>query len=325
METAVPQPGPAPARRKVVALSGGIGGAKLALGLSRILPPGDLTVIANTGDDFRHLGLAISPDIDTLTYVLAGLDDPERGWGRRDETWTFMAALRSLGGADWFQLGDGDLALHVERTRRLAAGEPLSAVTAAITDRLGIATRILPMTDQPVATRLLTGEGWMDFQPWFVGRRAEPAVRAVAFAGAEAARPAPGVVEALAADDLAAVVICPSNPFVSIDPILAVPGLREAIAGARAPVVAVTPIIGGAAVKGPTAKMMREFGGESSAAAVAARYAGLADVFVGDVVDGAIATPAGMALVTAETLMLSLADRERLATTVLEAAGRAAA
>ena len=305
---------------EVVALSGGVGGAKLALGLSRVLPPGALTVIANTGDDFRHLGLAISPDIDTLTYVLAGLDDPVRGWGRRDETWTFMAALRALGGPDWFNLGDGDLALHVERTGRLAEGAPLSAVTAAITARLGIGSRILPMTDDPVATRVLTDEGWMDFQPWFVGRRCEPAVSKVAFTGADAARPAPGVLAALAAPDLAAIVVCPSNPFVSIDPILAIPGLRDALVGAAAPVVAVSPIIAGAAVKGPTAKMMQELGAAPSAAAVAARYAGLVDIFVADEADGAIAVPPGMALVTAPTLMQSLEDRERLARVVLEAA-----
>ena len=305
---------------EVVALSGGVGGAKLALGLSRVLSPGALTVIANTGDDFRHLGLSISPDIDTLTYVLAGLDDTGRGWGRRNETWTFMAALRDLGGEDWFNLGDGDLALHVERTRRLAAGETLSAVTAAIADRLGIATRILPMTDDAVATRVLTDEGWMDFQPWFVGRRCEPAVSAVAFAGAGEARPAPGVLEALCAPQLAAIVICPSNPFVSVDPILAVPGIRDALVAAKAPVVAVSPIIAGAAVKGPTAKMMHELGEAPSAAAVAARYSGLVDIFVADEADGAVAVPPGMRLVSAPTLMQSLEDRERLATVVLEAA-----
>lgn len=305
---------------EVVALSGGVGGAKLALGLSRILPDGALTVIANTGDDFRHLGLAISPDIDTLTYVLAGLDDTARGWGRRDETWTFMAALRDLGGEDWFNLGDGDLALHVERTRRLAAGATLGEVTAGIASRLGIATRILPMTNDPVATRLRTDEGWMDFQPWFVGRRCEPAVHEVAFVGAAAARPAPGVLEALAGPELAAIVICPSNPFVSVDPILAVPGIRAAMVAAAAPVVAVSPIIAGAAVKGPTAKMMRELGAAPSAAEVAARYAGLVDVFVADAADGAVPMPPGMALVSAPTLMQSLEDRERLAAIVLEAA-----
>ena len=306
--------------RKVVAISGGIGGAKLALGLARVLEPGCLTVIANTGDDFRHLGLAISPDIDTLTYVLAGLDDPGRGWGRRDETWNFMAALGAIGGETWFQLGDADLAIHVERTRRRAAGEALSTLTADIVARLGIASHVLPMSDQPVATRILTDEGWMDFQPWFVGRRCEPEVRGIVFAGADSARPAPGVVAAITADDVAAIVICPSNPFVSVDPILAVPGIRAALERATAPVVAVTPIIGGEAVKGPTAKMMRDLGAAPSAAAIAARYAGLADVFVGDVLDGAFAVPAGMKLVLAQTLMQSLDDREQLALAVLTAA-----
>jgi LPPG:FO 2-phospho-L-lactate transferase len=305
--------------KRIVALSGGVGGAKLALGLARILPPGALTVIANTGDDFRHLGLAVSPDIDTLTYVLAGLDDTLRGWGRRGETWNFMAALKAIGGEDWFQLGDGDLAFHVERTRRLAAGETLSAITADFARRLGIATRILPMSDQPVATRLLTGEGWMDFQPWFVGRRAEPAVRAIEFAGIRDARPAPDVIEALTAPDTAAIVICPSNPLISIEPILAVAGIREAIAEAKAPVVAVSPIIGAAAVKGPTAKMIRELGEEPSAAAVAARYAGLADVFVADESDGTVVLPAGMRLTLAPTLMKTIEDRERLAAIVLRA------
>lgn len=304
----------------VVALSGGIGGAKLALGLSRILPPGGITVIANTGDDFRHLGLAVSPDIDTLTYVLAGLDDAVRGWGRRDETWNFMAALRAIGGADWFQLGDGDLALHVERTRRLAAGDTLSTITAAFAARLGIATRILPMSDDPVPTRLLTEEGWMDFQPWFVGRRAGPAVRAVEFNGAAAARPAPGVIEAIAT--ASAIVICPSNPIISIDPILAVPGIRDALRAAEARVVAVSPIIGGEAVKGPTSKMMRELGEVPGSTAVAARYADFVDILVADSGDGAVDLPPGMKLVLAPTLMTTLADREHLAGVVLAAAGR---
>jgi LPPG:FO 2-phospho-L-lactate transferase len=305
----------------VVALSGGVGGAKLALGLARILPPGDLTVIANTGDDFVHLGLAISPDIDTLTYVLAGLDDTARGWGRRDETWTFMAALRTLGGEDWFQLGDGDLALHVERTRRRAAGETLSAITTGIAQRLGIASRILPMSDEPVATRLRTDDGWMEFQPWFVGRRAEPRVREIVFAGVEASRPAPGVIAAIAA--ARAIVICPSNPLISIDPILAVPGMREAIAAAAAPVAAVSPVIAGKAVKGPTAKMMEEMGDTPTATTVAARYAGLADIFVADASDHDVTVPDGMRLVRAPTLMRTLADREDLARAMLAAMGTA--
>ena len=256
-------------RDRVVALSGGVGGAKLALGLSRIMPPERLMVVANTGDDFEHLGLSISPDLDTMLYVLAGLDNPETGWGRRGETWTFMAALEALGGETWFRLGDGDLATHVERTRRLEAGETLSAIMADFARRLGIGARIVPMSDDPVRTRLDTGEGWLDLQDYFVRRRAEPAVRAVEFAGAATARPQPDILAALADPELRAVVICPSNPLISIGPILALPALRQALAACAAPVIAVTPLIAGRAVKGPTAKMMRELGLGATDAAVA--------------------------------------------------------
>lgn len=307
-------------KSRVVILSGGIGGAKLALGLYRILPTDALTVVVNTGDDFRHLGLAISPDIDTLVYTLADLADPQRGWGRRDETWSFMAALSTLGGPQWFQLGDGDLAMHVERTRRLADGEPLSAVTADIARRLGVRATVLPMSDAPVRTRLRTDAGWLDFQDYFVGRRCEPAVSEIRFDGAADAAAAPGVLAALADPDLCAVVIAPSNPYVSIDPILAVPSLRDALADTAAPIVAVSPIIGGAAVKGPTAKMMRELGATASAAEVARRYAGLIDGFVVDTVDAGAELPGGMHRIVAPTLMTSLEDRERLARTVLGAA-----
>ena len=203
------------------------------LGLSRVVPAADLVVVANTGDDFEHLGLAISPDLDTVMYVLAGLDDPQRGWGRRDETWSFMAALAALGGETWFQLGDGDLATHVERTRRRAAGETLSAVTADFCRRLGIATRVVPMSDDKVRTRLRTSEGWLDFQDYFVRRRCAPAVMELAYEGAATARAQPDVLAALRDPRLRAVVICPSNPFISIEPILAVPGMREAIATLR--------------------------------------------------------------------------------------------
>src|SRR6266481_1530848 len=193
----------------VLALSGGIGGAKLALGLYRILPPDTLTVIANTGDDFAHLGLQISPDLDTLLYTLSGNDNPELGWGRRGETWTFMAALEALGGEAWFRLGDGDLATHIERTRRLAAGESLSQITDDFRRRLGIGARLLPMSDDPVRTRLLTAEGWLDFQDYFVRQRCAPVVREVAFAGAAEARPQPAFLAELADENLRAVVICP--------------------------------------------------------------------------------------------------------------------
>jgi LPPG:FO 2-phospho-L-lactate transferase len=317
-------------KRRVLALSGGIGGAKLALGLSRIVRGDDLIVVANTGDDFEHLGLAISPDLDTLTYTLAGLDDPQRGWGRRGETWTFMAALAALGGETWFQLGDGDLATHVERTRRLAAGESLSAITADVCRRLGIAARILPMTDHRVRTRLRTNEGWLDFQDYFVRRQCEPAVSEIAYQGASEAAAHPEILAALRDPALRAVVICPSNPLISIAPILAVRGMREAIINCRAPVIAVSPIIGGRAVKGPTAKMMGELGLTVSAQAVAEHYGDLVD---GYVIDHADATGTdmsgprsgrlaglGIPVTAAHTLMVTIEDREALARHVLAAA-----
>ena len=305
----------------VLALSGGVGGAKLALGLSRVLPAEELMVVANTGDDFEHLGLTICPDIDTLTYALAGLDNPATGWGRRDETWNFMAALGELGGETWFRLGDRDLATHVERTRRLRGGETLSAVTEAFRRRLGIGARILPMSDDPVRTRVRTEEcGWLDFQDWFVRRQAGPTVRELAFAGAETARAHPEFLAALADPALRCVVICPSNPFISIGPILAVPGVQAALAACRAPVLAVSPIIGGAAVKGPTAKMFAELGlGTPTAAGVAGHYGALLDGYVMDVQDAAEAARIrGPRVALAQTLMTSLADREALARAVLE-------
>jgi LPPG:FO 2-phospho-L-lactate transferase len=306
----------------VLALSGGIGGAKLALGLYRILPPDRLTVTANPGDDFEHLGLSISPDLDTLLYTLAGLDNPELGWGRQGETWTFMAALDALGGERWFRLGDGDLATHVERTRRLRAGESLSAITDDFRRRLGIAARLLPASDDPVRTRLRTPDGWLDFQDYFVRLHCEPKVEEIVFIGAEKARPRPAFLAALADPDLRAVVICPSNPFISIDPILAVPGVRAALRDCRAPVVAVSPIIGGKAVKGPTAKMMAELGLPVDAAAVARHYRDFLDLYVADEADAAAVAGLDIAVVLARTLMVSLDDRDRLARTVLVAADR---
>jgi LPPG:FO 2-phospho-L-lactate transferase len=309
--------------RHVLALSGGIGGAKLALGLYRVLPPDALTVVANTGDDFEHLGLSVSPDLDTLLYTLAGLDNPETGWGRRDETWTFMQALEGLGGETWFKLGDGDLATHVERTRRLAAGESLSEVTDDFRRRLGIRARLLPMSDDRVRTRLLTGAGWLDFQDYFVRRECAPAVSEIAFAGADTARPQPAFLAALADEDLRAVVICPSNPFISIDPILALPGVREALRFCHAPVVAVSPIIGGQAVKGPTAKMMAERGLPVGAAAVARHYGDLLDGYVADAADMGGIGDVGVPVTLTQSLMHTLADREALARAVLAAADRA--
>ena len=301
----------------VLALSGGIGGAKLALGLCRILPPGALTVVANTGDDFEHLGLSVSPDLDTLLYTLAGLDNAETGWGRRGETWTFMAALEALGGETWFKLGDGDLAAHVERTRRRRAGESLSAVTDDFRRRLRISSRLLPMSDDPVRTRLLTDEGWLDFQDYFVRRRCAPAVREIVFDGAAAARPQPEFVAALADGDLRMVVICPSNPLISIDPILSLGGVRDALRACRAPVVAVSPIIGGKAVKGPTAKMMAELGLPVDAGSVARHYGDILDHYIIDEADLAFAGALDAATTVARTLMENIADREALARVVL--------
>jgi len=306
----------------VLTLSGGVGGAKLALGLYRVLPPETLTVIANTGDDFEHLGLSISPDIDTLLYTLGGIDNLELGWGRRNETWTFMAALESLGGETWFKLGDGDLATHIERTRRLAAAESLTQITDDFRCRLGISARLLPMSDDQVRTRLRTEEGWLDFQDYFVRLHSEPVVREIVYAGASQARANPDFLAALLDDDLEAVVICPSNPFLSIDPILSLPGVRDALRASRAPVVAVSPIIGGKAVKGPTAKLMAELRLPVSAAAVARYYGDIIDVYIADAADGGEVAEIDVAVSFAPTLMQTVEDRETLATAVLAAADR---
>ena len=304
----------------VIALSGGVGGAKLALGLDRVLAPGELTVIVNTADDFDHLGLHVSPDLDSVLYALAGLDNPETGWGRRDESWTFMDALAGLGGETWFRLGDGDLATHVERTRRLGGDDSLSTITDDFRARLGIASRILPATDDPVRTIVETADGDLDFQHYFVRDRCAPKVAGFRFDGAAAARPAPGVLDALADPELAAIVICPSNPFVSVDPILAVPGIRDAMTAAAAPVVAVSPIVGGRALRGPAAKMMAELGVPVTAQAVADHYTGLLAGFVAEASEDH--EDYGVPLLRTETVMTALADRERLARDVLAFAAR---
>lgn len=315
---------------RIVAICGGVGGAKLALGLSRALPPEDLMVSVNTGDDFEHLGLSISPDVDTVVYTLAGLANPQLGWGLAGETWGFMEALRSLGGEDWFQLGDRDLAMHVERTRRLAAGEPLGEVMADLAARLGVGPRIVPMSDERVRTVLETDEGTLAFQRYFVGRRAEPQVRAIRYDGADSARPAEALLTALASPDLEAVVICPSNPWLSIAPMLAMPALRAALAQTAAPVVAVSPVIAGKAVKGPTAKLMGELGLPVTATTVARWYGDLLDGFVLDAEDAGLAAEigtseigeGGLAVDIAPTLMRSLEDKCALAARVLDFAAR---
>jgi LPPG:FO 2-phospho-L-lactate transferase len=304
----------------IIALSGGVGGAKLALGLSRIMPPKDLMVVVNTGDDFEHLGLSISPDIDTVAYTLSGLANRELGWGRHDETWSFMETMESLGGDTWFRLGDRDLALHVERTRRLKRGETLSQVTADLCRRMGVAPSVVPMTDDPVRTRLLTEHGWLDFQEYFVHRRCEPVVSQLQFQGAGAARPHPAFIAALSDPSLEAVVICPSNPFISVEPILAIPGVREALMACKAPIIAVSPIIAGRAVKGPTAKMMTELGLDPTAGTVAQRYAELLDGYVIDHADMSEVVSIDARVTLAQTLMTTIEDREALARIVIEAA-----
>ncbi len=304
--------------RKVLAICGGIGGAKLALGLYRILPPRDLILCVNTGDDFEHLGLHVSPDLDTVMYTLAGLDNPETGWGRRGETWTFMQALEALGGETWFRLGDGDLATHVERTRRLGSGESLTAVTTDIARRLGISAELLPMSDDPVRTLVETAEGTLPFQRYFVARRCEPSVRRILYEGAERAMPNPRIIAALQSPDLGLAVICPSNPYLSVDPILALPALRQALADCAAPIIAVSPLIGGKAVKGPTAKIMAELGMPQTQASIARHYEGLLDGIVIDKADQAEAETLPLDTLTSRTLMRTLADRERLARAVLD-------
>jgi LPPG:FO 2-phospho-L-lactate transferase len=312
----------------VLALCGGVGGAKLAFGLTRVLAPEDLTIVVNTGDDFEHLGLSVSPDLDTVTYTLADLSDRQRGWGLAGETWNFMAGLKRLGGEDWFLLGDQDLATHIERTRLLASGQSLSAVTAALNARLGLACAIAPMSDDPVRTIVDTDEGALAFQHYFVREQCRPQVKGVRYEGAAEARVSPAFAAALARPDLTAIVICPSNPYLSIGPILAVPGVREALRVRAVPCVAVSPIVGGEAIKGPSAKMMRELGVIPSQTAVANDYASLIDGLVIDTVDAAQAAAVealGVTTLVAPSVMRTDEDRVALASATLDLAATLAA
>lgn len=306
----------------IVVLTGGVGGAKLALGLYRTQRADALAFIVNTGDDFEHLGLQICPDLDTTLYTLAGLADPQRGWGRREETWNCMCALEALGGPAWFGLGDADLALHVLRTHRLRAGEPLSAVTAFFARTLGIESRVLPMSDHPIRTTLDTDAGVLPFQDYFVRLKCEPRVRSVQFAGAEDARASAGMLEAISSASV--VILAPSNPYLSIDPILAVPGVRYALRRTSAPVVAVTPIVGGEAIKGPTAKMMREQNIAPTPLAVARHYRDFLDGFVLDAADAELAAQISIPARVTHTVMHDLESRMRLAREVVEFASELA-
>jgi len=310
-----------PSKGHIIALCGGVGGAKLAFGLTRILGPEDLTIVINTGDDFTHLGLHISPDIDTVVYTLAGLSDRERGWGLAGETWQFMDQLRRLGGEGWFNLGDRDLAMHVERTRRLAGGESLSQVTAALAGALGVRHRIVPMSDDPVRTIVETAEGDLAFQRYFVGEQCRPVATGVRFEGAQGAAPSPALAALLARTDIGAVIVCPSNPYLSIGPILAVPGVGAALERLGAPIVAVSPIVGGKALKGPAAKLMHEFGVTPGVRGVVDYYGGMLHGLVvdhADAAEGKALAALGLPSLATAAIMTSDEDRVRLARETLD-------
>jgi len=301
----------------ILALAGGVGGAKLANGLAAVLPPGSLTVAVNIADDFEHLGLTICPDIDTVTYTLAGINDTRQGWGLEQESWAFLDSLATLGGETWFRLGDRDLATHVQRMLRLRAGDTLSAITADFATRLGIAQAIVPISDDPVRSFVMTDEGELPFQDYFVRRRCEPRFVAIRYEGAESARPSPALRKALDDPGLQAIIMCPSNPMLSIDPILAVPEIGARIRARSVPCVAVSPFIGGQAVKGPAAKIMAELGLASTPAAVAAHYAGVIDGLVIDNADSAAGNRPALPLHATDILMRDTDDQRRLAGEVL--------
>jgi LPPG:FO 2-phospho-L-lactate transferase len=299
---------------KIVALAGGVGGAKLAEGLSHLLPASDLTIVVNTGDDFEHLGLYISPDLDTVCYTLAGLADPTKGWGRKNESWNFLDNLTALGGPTWFQIGDKDLATHIERARRLNNSESLSQITDSFCSSWKIGAKIIPMSDSPVRTIVKSNEGSLPFQEYFVARRCKPKVSGFHFDGIEDAEPAPGVLSAINHADL--IVICPSNPWVSIDPILKLKGFREALDGKK--VVAVSPIIQGNTIKGPAAKMYQELGIIPSALAVFKHYTDILSAFVMDDLDSELAENISVPVLVTDTIMKNKQDRSNLAKKVVE-------
>jgi len=301
---------------RVALLSGGVGGARFARGLQAVLEPGDLTVIGNVGDDVEALGLHVSPDLDSIIYALAGLHDQERGWGRAGESWTALESAGAWGGESWFRLGDLDIGLHLVRTQALRAGEPLSAITERLAEAAGLATRIVPATDDPLRTTVVTPAGTFGFQEWFVGRGHRDEVDDVRFEGAESARPAPRVVHAI--QDADAILIAPSNPYVSIHPILAVREIHDAVASRTVRCVAVSPLVGGRAVKGPADRMLSRMAGGTTPRHVAERYHALIDALVIDESDAP--AEAGVATVMTRTLMTDLEAAARLAEVTLEAA-----
>jgi LPPG:FO 2-phospho-L-lactate transferase len=303
---------------KTVVLAGGVGGGRFARAVVENVPPADVTVVGNVGDDLEVLGLHVSPDLDSVLYALAGLNDEERGWGRADETWNALDTVGALGGETWFRLGDRDIGLHLVRTQALRAGRPLSAVTAEVTRALGVETAILPATDDFLRTWIETAAGTFSLEEWFVARGHRDEVDAVRFEGAATARPAPGVLEAIAAADL--LLLAPSNPFVSIGPILAVAEIRRALERRRVPAVAVSPLIGGRAVKGPADAMLSRLAGGTTPAHVAQCYRGLIDTLVVDEADADAVADLGVRPVVTRTLMRDEEARRRLMESVLEAA-----
>jgi LPPG:FO 2-phospho-L-lactate transferase len=306
----------------VTVLSGGVGGARFLLGMSSVVHLDNITIVGNVADDIDVLGLHVSPDLDSVLYALAGLSDAERGWGRAHETWNALDTVATLGGESWFRLGDRDLGLHLVRTELLRAGEPLSSVTARIVSALGLGCRLIPATDDPLRTFVETPAGTFPFQTWFVARGHQDEVDAVHYAGAPDARPAPGIVEAIERAD--AIVITPSNPYVSIGPILAVEEIRDALVARTVPCVAVSPIVGGLAVKGPADRMLKRLAGGTTPAHVAECYAGLIDALVIDEADGPAELPHGVQAFVTQTLMTDEAARQRLAQTALDAAAAVA-
>ena len=307
--------------KAVLTLCGGVGGAKLAHGLSRTLSPDELVIVVNTGDDFEHLGLHISPDLDTVMYTLAGVADPERGWGIASETWNFMEAVSRFGDLDWFRLGDKDLATHLYRLRALERRQGLAEVTGELCDAFGVAHRVLPMTDDPLRTIIVTEQGDLPFQDYFVRLGCRPRVRSVRFNWVEMARPHPEFAALLNNRELRAVVLCPSNPFLSIDPILSLAGVRPGLQSTPAPVVAVSPIVGGKALKGPAAKIMEDLGMPANNLAIAEYYRDFLDGLVIDRADEHEAEAIerlGIKVKVADTVMRSTQDREKLAETTLE-------
>jgi LPPG:FO 2-phospho-L-lactate transferase len=311
--------------RPVVALAGGIGAARFLEGLVRVIPSRRVLIIGNTGDDTEQHGLHVSPDLDTVAYTLAGMSDPVRGWGIKNETFRCLESLRNFGSPAWFRLGDRDLATHLYRTERLAGGATLGEVTQEIAAALHVGAKIVPMTNDRVRTRIVTASGELEFQTYFVRRRARDEVRKVRFEGAARARPAPGIVRAIA--EASVIIVCPSNPLISIGPILSVPGIRRALRARRERVIAITPIVGGRALKGPTAKMLKSMGMGSSAGSVANLYRDFAGVFVIDEVDRGDAKHVealGMRAVVTNTVMSGLRERIELARTVIRSMGRKA-